>query len=416
MRTSTLNANPNANVNPIIKNNPASSNIINIENSIEDEPGNDWRRSNLGGVRPSSHRSNNRQNLPNDNEVRCPDCRFDFNNIYELESHFPYCNLVRNNQAMNNRIHEILSLMQTLNQRVITDSNRLIPHLLMSEMNTFDKQSELIDWEYNLLENGLAIWKNIGKITLKESDYKHILKVEKEEIVKSRYWKKRFWLNNYIRKNILDSSFEYITLVINRENILEDSFLQFQTTMDLDLTKELKIFFVEEVAQDVGGVYREWYSNLIDAIISPKESLFYEIDDKYFGKNSFFIPTYTQFFRKDSCCEYYEFIGKIVAKAILDRMTMKVNFNIVLLKHIMGYDIILEDLRHLDYEVSHSINFKVYMSIKNMMSNTCDKENDLRFVWTIKTSEKESEEIELIEGGKEVLVDDSNKEEFSRLL
>jgi len=139
--------------------------------------------------------------------------------------------------------------------------------------------------------------------------------------------------------------------VINRENILEDSLNQFQTTQDLDLKKELKIFFVDEVAQDVGGVYREWYSSLIDAVTNPNEGLLYEICDKSFGKNSFFIPTFKEFNRKEFSLDYYEFIGKVLAKGIIDRIIIKINFNVVLLKHILKRRIDLEDLRYIDYEV-----------------------------------------------------------------
>ena len=46
------------------------------------------------------------------------------------------------------------------------------------------------------------------------------------------------------------------------------------------------------------------------------------------------------------------------------------------------------------------------------MNTTCDKENDLRFVWTIKINEEQSEEVELIENGREIIVDDSNKFQF----
>jgi hypothetical protein len=43
-------------------------------------------------------------------------------------------------------------------------------------------------------------------------------------------------------------------------------------------------------------------------------------------------------------------------------------------------------------------------------------DNDLRFVWTMKTSETTSEEVELVPEGRTVLVDDTNKQEFvSRL-
>lgn len=46
------------------------------------------------------------------------------------------------------------------------------------------------------------------------------------------------------------------------------------------------------------------------------------------------------------------------------------------------------------------------------MNNSCDKDNDLRFVWTINISKSESEEVELIPNGKNVIVDDSNKQQF----
>ena len=46
------------------------------------------------------------------------------------------------------------------------------------------------------------------------------------------------------------------------------------------------------------------------------------------------------------------------------------------------------------------------------MNNTCDKDNDLRFVWTVKTAESISMEFELIPNGKEIVVDDSNKQQF----
>jgi len=44
------------------------------------------------------------------------------------------------------------------------------------------------------------------------------------------------------------SSARDITLVIEREHILRDSFEQFRTTDSFDLHKEIKIFYVDEVA------------------------------------------------------------------------------------------------------------------------------------------------------------------------
>ncbi len=41
---------------------------------------------------------------------------------------------------------------------------------------------------------------------------------------------------------------DQITLVISRENVLRDSFEQFRTTDDFDLHKEIKIYYVNEIA------------------------------------------------------------------------------------------------------------------------------------------------------------------------
>ena len=122
-------------------------------------------------MRRSNNLNNNeiiRNNII-ESEIRCPECRFDFNNNNEFERHFAYCNLLRNNLAVNNRINEILNLVQTLNQRVASDSIR-IPQMILNEINSYDKPSELIDWEYKVLDNGIPLWTKIGKIALKGSN------------------------------------------------------------------------------------------------------------------------------------------------------------------------------------------------------------------------------------------------------
>lgn len=136
--------------------------------SVEEDSNLDWRRQNIAGR--NSRMNTNRTPIfgnvhqANDSEVRCPECRYDFNNVFELESHLPFCNLVRNH-AMSNRIHEILGLMQSLNTRVIGDSHRIFPQILL-EAEQVDKLTELIDWEYYVADNGIAIWKNAGKVSL----------------------------------------------------------------------------------------------------------------------------------------------------------------------------------------------------------------------------------------------------------
>lgn len=178
-------------------------------------------------------------------------------------------------------------------------------------------------------------------------ELKKIAQTEIELVKDMKFWQKRIWFLNYINKNIYDKTSDNTTLVVSRENILEESFNQFMTTLDLDLKKSMQIFFIDEVALDIGGVYREWYSCLFDSIFSEKYGFFFKVEESLKGKFTYFIPTNRPNV-SNNYLEYYEFIGKVLGKALFDKITVKGNFNVVLLKLIMSEDVNLEDLTFLD--------------------------------------------------------------------
>jgi hypothetical protein len=66
----------------------------------------------------------------------------------------------------------------------------------------------------------------------------------------------------YFRKELNKKRISFladsITLVIDRNNIVEDTLNQLETTDRFDFHKEIKIFFIDEEAQDAGGVLKEW--------------------------------------------------------------------------------------------------------------------------------------------------------------
>jgi len=97
-----------------------------------------------------------------------------------------------------------------------------------------------------------------------------------------------------------------------------------------------------------------------------------------------------------------------MSKAIVDKITLKINLNYVLLKHIMNLPIKFEDLKHLDFEV--------YNSLTYIINNPIDPSLDLTFTWEAKNSQNISEPFELKENGKNILVNDSNKNEFVELV
>lgn len=165
---------------------------------------------------------------------------------------------------------------------------------------------------------------------------------------------KRIWFTNYLNKKIYDRNLynQNTTLIIRRDHILIDSFNQFITTKDLDLRRAMQIFFVDEVAQDTGGVYREWYTNIFNEIFSEEQNFFKKVENKKFGKTSYFLSENSPLIHKDKSSMFYELIGQLIAKAILDKILLPNDLNLVLLKHILDIPITLDDIKYLSYDVS----------------------------------------------------------------
>lgn len=257
------------------------------------------------------------------------------------------------NQNLNSFNNQGSGINNLIAESILLNDNPLTP----------DNLSNYINWEY--FENpstGVGTWLNKGIIKFKSKKFNIFLDFEGYKALSPKnnsfsslkFWEKRLWLNLYINQNVYNKSDEYFTLVIDRTNILQESLNQFHTTKDLDLKKAVQIHFIGEVAQDVGGVFRDWYSSIFNEIFNfSKYNLFYEINNK-FGNSSIFIPTTkikNMEFINNNDSIIYKFIGQIFAKGIYDKSLLKLNLNRVLLKHLQRETIVLDDIKYFDYEV-----------------------------------------------------------------
>jgi hypothetical protein len=102
-----------------------------------------------------------------------------------------------------------------------------------------------------------------------------VAKVKLEEALDYDIDQKRIWFRENLNKLRVNSFQDQITLVISRDNVLEETLNQFSTVDQLDLHKDIKIFFVDEDASDIGGVIREWFS-IVTAEIFKQESKVFE--------------------------------------------------------------------------------------------------------------------------------------------
>ena len=262
------------------------------------------------------------------------------------------------------------------------------------------------DWRYVKNETtNISIWKNFGQIPLTQELINSFIDLDIKEISKSEhFFKKRIWLMNYIMNHFPNTNDENPILVINRKNILEESFNQFMTTKDLNLKEPIQIHFVDEVANDAGGVYREWYSCLFKEIFNSKNKLFIENNN-----NACINGTYLIYPKYDNMkMDYYEFFGKLAAKALIDSVNISEILNRTLLNYLKGEKVVLDDMKYYDLDIYNSL--KKINDIEDINSNDIFK--DFKFVWNIKDENGKYKEIELIPGGSKINLNNDNKKLF----
>lgn len=145
---------------------------------------------------------------------------------------------------------------------------------------------------------------------------------------------KKLWMEAKCDEHRIHFMRDGLTLVIDRVNILQDSYQQYITADGFDFHKELKIFFVGEVAQDAGGLMREWITELTKKLYNDETGLFRlfrgEHDTSYyFNTNSKFqYPDYEHL-------GYFRFAGSILAKALFDKIPIPTKLNRILFRKIV---------------------------------------------------------------------------------
>jgi len=149
---------------------------------------------------------------------------------------------------------------------------------------------------------------------------------------------------DYLRYDISKKKIDFINgaekLSINREKVLENSMEQFKT---INLFKELKILFLGEESHDAGGLIREWLTILFNKILDEETGLFEKSDTEEIG----YLVKKNIFPSQENLDTFY-FIGRVLAKALLENLTINCCFNKVIYQLILGEKIQLNDLVFID--------------------------------------------------------------------
>ena len=95
--------------------------------------------------------------------------------------------------------------------------------------------------------------------------------------------------------------------------------------------KELKIIFVGEESHDAGGLIREWLTILFKTILDKETGLFERSDT---DEISYLIKQNLN--PSKNILDKYFFIGRVLAKALLENLTVNCCFNKVIYQLILG--------------------------------------------------------------------------------
>ena len=241
---------------------------------------------------------------------------------------------------------------------------------------------------------------NLGSLVLTNSE-NEFLKESKKELPRGKkdgtFEEKVDYLRYDISKKKVDFTEGCETLYISRENVLENSMIQLEI---LNLFKEIKIIFTGEESSDAGGLIREWLTILFKELLDPKTGLFERSDTDEVS----YIISHNSSKNKENLDKYY-FIGRILAKALLENLTVNCCFNKVIYQLILGEKIEFNDLIFIDKPL--------YNSLKNLMTmkEECSDNIALCEIYFSYQYHDERGDIcyqDLIENGNDILVTKEN--------
>jgi hypothetical protein len=146
----------------------------------------------------------------------------------------------------------------------------------------------------------------------------------------------------------------HVEIRCRRNALLEDSIAQFKRLNREDWRKIFRFSFVGEPALDAGGVSREWFETVSEAMFCMEErGLFCPSDDS--GTMLQIAPPLEDPAEENEKLALLTFCGELMGKAVFDRRIIHAPLILPLFKHVVAAPITLRDLQSVDAEVYRSL-------------------------------------------------------------
>lgn len=191
----------------------------------------------------------------------------------------------------------------------------------------------------------------------------------------------------------------YLQMNVRRTNLVEDT-LDIISKSNINFKKPLKVKFIGEQGVDEGGVKKEFFMLLIRQLFDPNYGMFkYNEDKRIFWFNLYSFESTLKF----------ELIGILFGLAIFNDVIIDIKFPSLIYKKLLNIPCSLEDFNDIDSEIYNSLVF-----LKNTNDNNLEEALGSSFEIEVENF-GHRETIELKEGGKDILISQSNKQEYIAL-
>eukprot|EP00833_Pecoramyces_ruminatium_P010365 jgi/Orpsp1_1/1184397/evm.model.c7180000089353.2 len=189
---------------------------------------------------------------------------------------------------------------------------------------------------------------------------------------------------------------------IRRDRIFEDGYAQLNS-LGRSLRQKIQISFINEqglpeAGIDGGGVFKEFLTSITHQAFDMNYGLFLSTS------NQCLYPNPHSYARQSERLKYYEFLGRILGKALYEGILVDVFFASFFLSKWLGRISYLDDLPSLDEKLYEGLLF-----IKNYQGNI----EDLSLTFAIDDEQfGKAESVDLIANGSTIPVTDVNKIQY----
>ncbi|CAM9483914.1 unnamed protein product [Phaeothamnion confervicola] len=222
------------------------------------------------------------------------------------------------------------------------------------------------------------------------------------EVAALPFWQKHVWLLDQL--SILQvphgAGLEAMKIEVHRDNLLEDSFTQVISMNTGELRRWLRVQFVDEPGVDAGGLEREWFLLVTQALFDPAAGLFVYCENGSLDVNP------ASGIANEMHLEYFAFAGRVLAKLLMEHSVVPHHLALPVLKHFLSVPITFSDIEFVDAELFRNLSW--------LRSNSGAE--TLGLDMTVTTEHFGAKLVmELVPGGAGVAVTDANKDEYLRL-